>query len=488
MNSKARVHWTLAASFAVFAGVAAAPSVAATAAALQDSKPDSKPDPKQDSKDPKAQLEEKEKAIDAKDAKGFYELAKWADENGLKTDSKRLARKVIKIDPEHVEARAMLGYQKYDGKWLTSREVEREKAKKEDAEKEKLGLKKWKNEYVPKEDYEKYEKGLVPVTVNNEKKWVTPLEKERIDKGMSLYEGQWITAEEQEHIKKGEFKVGDKWVNEEDANAAHSDFTKPWELEGDFCALTTTCKRKFAKEAVKQADQTIKEVHALLGVAIPKEPTKVAITMVKDLGDYNTLGGSQGLEANEALMSSSWNTFNLPDPTTGRSIGVTIYWVLDEKNEKGNDDYSLGNVRHAAASACLKNMTFGEAPPPWFTIGVATYLDRYWRPDYRTQNDLKARSAWSARTLEAEGGMMPLKEYFEPFTVNKRSILESGLIVTYLVRGKPGPKVEEQWKKCLDAFKAEKQKGLEKAFVRLEVLLQKDGEKEIDAYRESLSG
>ena len=129
MNSKASVHWTVAASLAVFAGVAAAPSFAAPAAALQDSKPD----PKQDSKDPKAQLEEKEKAIDAKDAKGFYELAKWADENGLKTDSKRLARKVIKIDPEHVEARAMLGYQKYDGKWLTSREVEREKAKKEDA-------------------------------------------------------------------------------------------------------------------------------------------------------------------------------------------------------------------------------------------------------------------------------------------------------------------------------------------------------------------
>ena len=84
--------------------------------------------------------------------------------------------------------------------------------------------------------------------------------------------------------------------------------------------------------------------------------------------------------------------------------------------------------------------------------------------------------------------MMPLKEYFEPFTVNKRSILESGLIVTYLVRGKPGPKVEEQWKKCLDAFKAEKQKGLEKAFVKLEILLQKDGEKEIDAFREALSG
>jgi hypothetical protein len=488
MNSKVRVHWTVAASLAVFAGVAAAPSIAAPAVALQDSKPDPKTEPKQDSKDPKAQLEEKEKAIDAKDAKGFYELAKWADENGLKTDSKRLARKVIKIDPEHVEARAMLGYQKYDGKWLTSREVEREKAKKEDADKEKLGLKKWKNEYVPKEDYEKYEKGLVPVTVDNQKKWVTPLEKERIDKGMSLYEGQWITAEEKEHLAKNEFKVGDKWVSEEEANTAHSDFTKPWELEGDLCTLTTTCKRKFAKEAVKQADRTIREVYNLVGVALPKEPIKIALTMVKDLNDYNTLGNAQGLDANEALMSSNWNTFNLPDPQTGRSIGVTIYWVLDEKNEKGNDDYSLGNVRHAAASACLKNMTWGEAPPPWFAIGVATYLDRFWHPVYQTASDFKKLGGWSARMLEQEGGMMPLKEYFEPFTVNKRSILESGLIVTYLVRGKPGPKVEEQWKKCLEAFKAEKQKGLEKAFVKLEILLQKDGEKEIDAFREALSG
>ncbi len=483
MNSKSRGWWTVAASLTVFSGVAALPTFASPAPCQ-----DSKPDPKQDSKDPKAQLEEKEKAIDAKDAAGFYELAKWADENGLKTDAKRLARKVIKIDPEHADARKMLGYEKYDGKWLTGREIEREKAKKEDAEKEKLGLKKWKNEYVPKEDYEKYEKGLVPVTVNGEKKWVTPLEKERIDKGMSLYEGQWITAEEKEHLAKGEFKVGDKWVSEDEANTAHSDFTKPWELEGDLCTLTTTCKRKFAKEAVKQADRTIREVHNLIGIPLAKEPTKVALTMVKDLNDYNTLGGGQGLDANEALMSSNWNTFNLPDPQTGHSIGVTIYWVLDEGNEKGNDEYSLGNVRHAAASACLKNMTFTEAPPPWFTIGVATYLDRFWHPVYQTSSDFKKLGAWSSGTLEKEGGMKPLKEYFEPFAVSKQTILESGLIVTYLVRGKPGPKVAEQWQKCLDAFKADKQKGLEKAFVKLEVLLQKDGEKEIEAYRESLSG
>jgi hypothetical protein len=438
--------------------------------------------------DAKAQFEEKLKAADQKDPKALYEVAKWADENGLKTESKRVARMVIKLDPEHADARAMLGYQKYEGKWLTQREIDREKAKKEEADKEKLGLKKWKNEWVPKEDYEKLEKGLVSVTVNGEKKWVTPIEKERIDKGMTLVDGAWITPEEKEHLAKGEFRVGEKWVTEEEANKVHSDFTNPWELEGELCSLTTTCKRKFAKDAVKQADLTIKETYRLLGLELPKQPTKIGLIMVKDLTDYTTLGGNQGLDAREAAMSSNWATFTMPDQNTGKTIAVTMYETLDPKSDKGNDEYSLGHVRHAAASAALKNMSFGEQPPPWFTIGVATYLERFWHPLYTGMADRKKLSAWSAGSLDKEGGLIQFKNYFEPFNVTKQTILQSGLVVSYLVNGPPTPKVAEQWKKCLEAFKAEKQKGLEKTFVKLEILIQKDGDKEIDAYRQSFSG
>src|SRR5262249_21743414 len=155
--------------------------------------------------------------------------------------------------------------------------------------------KKWKNEWVPKEDYEKLEKGLVAVTVGNEKKWVTPIEKERIDKGMTLVDGKWMTPEEKKDLAKGAFRVGEKWWSEDEANKVHADFTNPWELEGDFCSLTTTCKRKFAKEAVRQADLTIKETYKVIGLELPKQPTKIGLIMVKDLSDYNTLGGNQGL-------------------------------------------------------------------------------------------------------------------------------------------------------------------------------------------------
>jgi hypothetical protein len=438
--------------------------------------------------DAKAQLEEKLKAIDQKDANALFGVAKWADENGLKTDAKRLARQVIKIDKDHAEARAMLGYEKYEGKWLTSREIERAKAKKEEAEKEAQGFKKWKNEWVPKEDYDNYEKGLVPVTVNNEKKWVTPVEKERIDKGMTLVDGQWVTPEEKEHLAKGEFKIGDKWVTEDQANTVHAEWTNPWELEGQYCALTTTCKRAFAKEAVRHADLTIKQVYSLLGVEIPKDPPKIAVYMVKDLADYNTLGSSQSLDAREATMSSNWSTFVLPDQNTNRAIGVTMYEVLDEKNEKGNNDFSLGHVRHAAAAATLKNMSFAEEPPPWFSIGVATYVERYWHPVFQTERDLKLLAGWSARSLNGEGGLLPLKNFFDPFSVTRQTILQSGLIISYLVRGSPSAAVADQWKKCQAGFAAPKQKDLLKAFIKLEVVLQKAGEKELDAYQQALSG
>lgn len=471
MRTQARVHWTLAALLGVVAG-ASAPAVSFAAVPA--------------SQDAKAQLEEKMKGVKENDANGLFQVAKWADENGLKTDSKRLLRQVIKIDPEHAEARAMLGYQKYEGKWLTQREIDREKAKKEEADREKQGLKKWKNEWVPKEDYEKYEKGLVPVTVDNQKKWVTPVEKERIDKGMTLVDGQWITPEEKEHLAKGEFKIGDKWVNEDEANKVHAEFTNPWELEGELCTLTTTCKRKFAKDAVRHADLTIREAYRVIGMELPKEPVKVGLIMVKDLNDYNTLGNSVQ-DANEATMSSNWATFVLPDQNTNRFVGVSMYEVLDEKNEAGNNDFSLGHVRHAAAAAAIKNMNFVEAPPPWFAIGVATYLERYWHPIHNDTKNRKLLSAWSASSLDREGGMIQLKNYFEPFKVTKQTILQSGLILSYLINGTPGPKVSEQWKKCMEAFKAEKQKGLEKSFVKLEVLLQKDGENELDSYRQSLS-
>ncbi len=446
------------------------------------------PGPMTASQDAKAELEKKYAAVggaDCKDAGALFQVALWADQNNLKTDSKRLLRQVIKIDPDHAESRALLGYEKYQGKWYTKREIEREKAKAEEAERAKLGLKKWKGEWVPAEDYEKLEKGLVKIEVDGQTKWVTPVEKERIDKGMSLYNGQWVTAEELEHLKKGEFKVGEKWLSQSEADKAHADYASAWELEGDLCTLTTTCNYAFGQEALRHADASVKQVYKMLDVPLPKDAVKINLIMVKDLSDYQQLGQAVQ-DSNDAALSSTWSTFILSDQNTGRQVGVSLYEVLDERNPKGNDVFSLGHVRFAAASAVLRNMTFGETPPVWFTVGIASYLERYWHPF--SSDGIKKLAAWSLDSLTKEGGTLQLKSFFDSFAVTRQSVLQSGLVLSYLQNGTLGPKVQESWKKCQEAFKAAKQKGLEKDFVRLEQQLQKDGEKELDAYANSVRG
>jgi hypothetical protein len=75
-----------------------------------------------------ALLKSKLDATDPQDATALFELAEWSEEQGLRSDSKRLLRMAIKADPDHAAAREKLGYRKFDGAWLTAREIERRTA------------------------------------------------------------------------------------------------------------------------------------------------------------------------------------------------------------------------------------------------------------------------------------------------------------------------------------------------------------------------
>ncbi len=52
-----------------------------------------------------------------------WELAQWCLEHKLKTQRETHLRRVIELDPEHVEARHALGYSQLNGKWTTRDEV-----------------------------------------------------------------------------------------------------------------------------------------------------------------------------------------------------------------------------------------------------------------------------------------------------------------------------------------------------------------------------
>lgn len=438
--------------------------------------------------DAKAELEKKLAAIDRKDAEALFGVAMWAEQNNLKTDSKRLLREVIKVNPDHAQARELLGYEKFDGKWLTKREIEREKAKAEEAEKAAKGLKKWKDQWVPADEYEKLEKGLVKYEADGEVKWVTPEQKERLVKGMVLYDGLWMTKEDVEHRRAGEFKIGDKWLKEDEANKVHADFSNPWVLESDYCELTTTCSYEFARKAMISGDKAIERAYQIIGLPLPAPADfqKVKVIMVKDIADYSQLG-NQVQDATDASMSSVWSTFILTDATTGRFGGVTIYEVLQQGNDSGNDNFSLGHVRFAAAAAAVRNIELADAPSPWFSFGIASYVERYWVAG--SEKDNQAWAKWTLSTLMKEGGLIDLKNFFDPFTTSRQSILQAGAVIGYLAYGQNKPKkLEELWQKVRESFKKPKEKGLTKDFIKLETELGKSGQKEFDAYIAALQG
>ena len=53
---------------------------------------------------------------------GQWKLAEWCHEHGLPDQRKTHLQRVIELDPDHVEARRLLGYSKIDGKWMTQEE------------------------------------------------------------------------------------------------------------------------------------------------------------------------------------------------------------------------------------------------------------------------------------------------------------------------------------------------------------------------------
>ena len=65
-----------------------------------------------------------------------FALANWCRDNGVAAGMRRHLGRVLELDPEHAEARMLLGYQQVDGQWMTRDDVLAAR-----------GLVRWKGEY-----------------------------------------------------------------------------------------------------------------------------------------------------------------------------------------------------------------------------------------------------------------------------------------------------------------------------------------------------
>lgn len=74
-----------------------------------------------------AEYKERAAALGAKDAAGWWELSTWAAGKELHGAAESAAKTVLKIDPDHAQARELLGFEKVNGRWVQHDEIHRAK-------------------------------------------------------------------------------------------------------------------------------------------------------------------------------------------------------------------------------------------------------------------------------------------------------------------------------------------------------------------------
>lgn len=71
-----------------------------------------------------AEIEYRRRAPTVSDTvKAQFALAAWCRDNGVSEGMRRHLKRVLELAPDHAEARALLGYQQVDGRWMTRDEV-----------------------------------------------------------------------------------------------------------------------------------------------------------------------------------------------------------------------------------------------------------------------------------------------------------------------------------------------------------------------------
>jgi tetratricopeptide (TPR) repeat protein len=143
------------------------------------------------SKSERELYEEKKAQIEDNDAEGFYRLGLWCKENGLEQQAEAEMERVLEIDPDHDGARAELGYQKYEGEWLTEDEVM-----------EKKGFRKWQGEWVESQEYDRRMKEKIRLDKEKEEREAAKLAEEvkkATEAAMKEYEGvPWDQAHQKD--------------------------------------------------------------------------------------------------------------------------------------------------------------------------------------------------------------------------------------------------------------------------------------------------
>lgn len=405
---------------------------------------------------PEEEFKARREAADG-DAAKLYELYLWAKAQGLKSEPSRVLRDVIKVDPEHENARKLLGYEKYEGEWLTEKELEKRKAEAERKDKEAKGLVLYKGE------------------------WIEPAEKEKREneaKGLTLIDGEWVNKKDierkqkeaersrlrAENLAKGLYEVEGKWVPKSEAEAYYADLNNPYVAEGEHIQLHTNNGIDFGDKMLIEAEAAYRRTREFFGMEPNLNGGKFHVFVTRNLEDYNRLGNN--FNADE----QSSNFYVFASPWLGdNEQGIDLVTVTQFNT---SNDLTAVYVAHATAEQFVRRLigpTAADPAPRWFIDGVSAYISRFQNTNYY---------GWSRNRLIETGGVLKLKTHFGSYLPHEQQILGGGILVAWLKSDRCPEEVQKELADCVVAVTEGKK--VQKAFRSLEKLLLKNE----DAFRD----
>ncbi|MFT4709609.1 MAG: hypothetical protein ACI8Q9_000732 [Planctomycetota bacterium] len=396
------------------------------------------------------------------DVEKLWQVHNYCVTYNLSSEDRKVLRAIIKLDPDHKQAREASGHIYFDDQWFKSeKKYLSHKAKLEAAEAKAAGLVKYKGEWVHPDDVEKLKAGL---RKTEDGQWLSEEEFERISKGYVLHDLMWISPEEVVEADAGKFKCGEDWLDLEQANKYHKLTDRFWKIpsyDNRFHIFATT-DREVALKALDQASETIPDIVRILG-KVPSEPVVFGLLRTaKQYGSYAAGDSAFNVPATElrglssihgAYFAEVWFT----EDSDHMGAGVA-YW--DASSDSGNMFGKLF-ARHAAALSIVealdpspkvmertkKTRDFDieafldeKKLPDWLRFGTASYCERYYLDKARNADPIALRK-WSVSNIKSRGAFDSLSTIFKmKLTVDDpdqsgKLLNEAGLVVAFLIDG-----------------------------------------------------
>ena len=361
-----------------------------------------------------------------KDPDQLFEAGKWAKDNGLDKDAKRIWQRVLKFAKDHEAANVALGNEQLDGVWMPAKQAQKLREKALEAEYTAKGYKKIDGIWVEPEKVKDARGG----TFWHDGEKVTRDQKVAYQNGQVRHPvtGQFIKKEELQKAESGYFPLGGgKWGDKAEADKFHSDVRTPWMVRTSYATIVSTLPLDKIEEIKRFADQGHETVMPLFGGRELTPALRPVLVVAKTRAEYVEYGTNlgDGTDVVGAFLIRDDAEMRLPDQ------GVVRPAICN--NDK---DWGTRYLRHAAAIAYVNAVASeaGADVPLWFVHGCGTLASRF-------ENDRDA--GWFGKQHMAKGGVGPIKSWFSNYDLSADlstkeidfNLFQAGLMLAYGMRG-----------------------------------------------------